>query len=180
MTSKSKDYQFKFEEIAEQYDLLKSNEQITRQDLEHGTSQYNQMRDKFLRLQRDKEHDEQAHNKKIEELHVIIQELKLTQEHLREPGELVAKQGKDYLREKNAELFDAYIAQERLTEKYKWELNKTAETLEHECTKVDALKRENHKMKTFIQSNFKVATKKPPRASDADQAKVAVKEIPQQ
>ena len=101
-------------------------------------------------------------------MQVIIQELKLTQEHLRQPGELVAKQSKDYLREKNAELFDAYIAQERLTEKYKWELNKTADTLEQECAKVDALRRENNKMKTFIQSNFKVSDKKPPRASDVD------------
>ena len=123
---------------------------INKQDLDHSTAQYNQMRDKFLRLERDFESLEQSHTKKIEEMASTIQELKLTQEHLREPGELIAKQSKDYLREKNAELFDAFIAQERLTEKYKWELNKTAETLESESIKVDQLRRENHRMKTFI------------------------------
>ena len=48
---------------------------------------------------------------------------------MREPAELIEKQTKDYLREKNSELFDALIKQERLTEKYKWELKKTGETL---------------------------------------------------
>lgn len=43
------------------------------------------MRDKFLRLQRDKEFSDQQHQKEKEELQGIIQELKLTQEHLREP-----------------------------------------------------------------------------------------------
>jgi len=87
-------------------------------------------------------------------LQTIIQELKLTQQHLREPGELIEKQSKDFLREKNAELFDALIAQERMTEKYKWELKKTAEAYESECAKGDKLKRENNKLRMYVEAKI--------------------------
>lgn len=84
----------------------------------------------------------------------INQELKLTQEHLREPGELIAKQSKDYLREKNSELFDALISQERMTEKFKWELKKTAEAFEAECLKSDNMRRENNKLRTHFSNKL--------------------------
>ena len=71
---------------------------------------------------------------------------------MREPGELIAEQSKTYLREKNAEIFDALIAQERITEKYKWELKKTGESLEQESKKVDTLRRDNNKLRLILQA----------------------------
>lgn len=47
------------------------------------------MRDKYLRLQRDKENQMQGWNKEKEDLQQTISELKLTQLHLREPAELI-------------------------------------------------------------------------------------------
>lgn len=69
---------------------------------------------------------------------------------MREPSELIEKQTKDYLKEKNSELFDALIKQERLTEKYKWELKKTGETLEQEMERFDQMRKENNHMRNFI------------------------------
>ena len=63
---------------------------------------------------------------------------------------MINKQSRDYLREKNNELFDTLISQERITEKYKWELKKTGEALEQEMKKVDSLRRENNHMRNFI------------------------------
>lgn len=77
--------------------------------------------------------------------------MKHSQEHLREPGELIQKQSKDYLREKNNELIDALIAQERVAEKFKWELKKTAEAYESECKRTDLLKRDNQKFRQVLE-----------------------------
>ena len=86
---------------------------------------------------------------------------------MREPAELIEKQTKDYLREKNSELFDALIKQERLTEKYKWELKKTGETLEQEMQRFDQLRKEHNHMKTFIEAHHKIASKQEkPRKRD--------------
>ena len=52
-------YKFKLSDILEKYEVLKSAEQIKEQDLERWQSQYNSMRDKYLRLQRDKENTDQ-------------------------------------------------------------------------------------------------------------------------
>jgi len=54
MTLEMKDFKFKFEDIKEQYETLKAGEQIMKHDLEYTEAQLNSMRDKFLRLQRDK------------------------------------------------------------------------------------------------------------------------------
>ena len=117
------------------------------------------MRDKFLRLQRDKENTDQQSQKEREEFQAAYEELKIEQHHLREPSELIEKQTKDYLKEKNSELFDALIKQERLTEKYKWELKKTGETLEQEMERFDQMRKENNHMKNFIWTHHKVSTK---------------------
>ena len=53
--------------------------------MEHATHQFNSMRDKYLRTLRDKELSDQTHAREKEELKCIIQDLKLSQEHLREP-----------------------------------------------------------------------------------------------
>ena len=54
---------------------------------------------------------------------------------------------------------DAIIKQERLAERYKWELKKTGEALEEEAKKMERLRRENAEMKKFIQAHHKVAEK---------------------
>ena len=54
---------------------------------------------------------------------------------------------------------DALIKQERLAERYRWELKKTGQTLEEEAKKMERLRRENAEMKKFIQANYKVAEK---------------------
>ena len=73
--------------------------------------------------------------------------------------DLIEKQRRENLKEKNAELVDAIIKQERVTERYKWELKKTGEALEEEAKRVERLRRENTEMKKFIQEHFKVADK---------------------
>jgi len=108
------------------------------------------MRDKYLRLQSTQVTNEQSWQQEKDKLQSTIQELKLTQEHLREPGELIEKQNKNYLREKNNELLDALISQERMTEKYKRELVKTAEAYETECGKSDKYRREINRMQVAI------------------------------
>ena len=108
------------------------------------------MRDKYLRLERDMQTKQNTWMKERDDLRQTIEELKVTQEHLRQPAELIAKQSKDFLREKNSELLDALIGQERMTEKFKWELNKTAEAYEAECLNSDKLRRENNKLKNFL------------------------------
>lgn len=108
------------------------------------------MRDKFLRLERDIQTKQHNWLKEKDELQSTIHELKVTQDHLRQPAELIEKQSKDYLREKNSELLDALIGQERMTEKFKWELKKTAEAFEQECQNSDKLRRENNKLKNFL------------------------------
>ena len=80
------------------------------------------MNDKYLRLQRDHEVQQSSMQSEREELQSAFEELKIEQQHLREPRELIEKQSKDYLREKNNELFDTLMAQERINDKYKWEL----------------------------------------------------------
>ena len=60
-------FKFKLSDISEKYEVLKSGEQIKEQDLERWQSQYNSMRDKFLRLQRDKENTDQQSQKEREE-----------------------------------------------------------------------------------------------------------------
>ena len=110
-----------------------------------------QMRDKYLRLQNDMQNAQISHQKEKEDFAIQIHELKLTAQHLREPGEVVANQARDYLREKNQELVDALIGQERLAEKFKWELKKTSETLESEGRKNEQLRRENRKMKAYVE-----------------------------
>ena len=47
------------------------------------------MRDKYLRLLRDKENKQLSWTKEREDLQQTIEELKLTQLHLREPGDLI-------------------------------------------------------------------------------------------
>ena len=50
LTSEMRDYKFKYEDIKEQFQIMKNGEQMINQDIEHATSQYISMRDKFLRL----------------------------------------------------------------------------------------------------------------------------------
>ena len=154
VTSEMKDYKFKYEDLREQYTTLHAGEQMNTQDREHAESQYNSMRDKFLRLQRDKAIQSEQWQQEKEELKLTIQELKTSQTHLKEPAELIQKQSRDYLREKNAEIFDALIAQERLTEKYKYELKKTASAYEDECKKNDGLRKVRHEMGLEIQKQM--------------------------
>lgn len=77
-----------------------------------------------------------------------------------DPKEMVDMQGRMVLREKNSELMDALIAQERIGEKYKYELKKSIENLEEVDNNNKQLTHENREMKKFIQANFKVATPK--------------------
>ena len=43
----------------------------------------------------------------------------------------MAKQNHDWLKEKNEEIVDILVKEERLCEKFKWELKKTMEALEN-------------------------------------------------
>jgi phosphotransferase system IIA component len=72
MTLEMKDFKFKYEEIKEQYATVKAGDQIIKQDLEYAETQFNSMRDKFLRLQRDKVMAEQNWQNEKEELLTII------------------------------------------------------------------------------------------------------------
>ena len=53
LTTKARGLQFKYDDIFEQFDQLKSSSVVDKQDLEHTTTQFYQMRDKYLRLERD-------------------------------------------------------------------------------------------------------------------------------
>lgn len=119
LTREARDWEFKFHEASEQFAVVKQNFKLMEQDLEHATQQFNSVRDKYLRLQRDKELSDQQHRKQHEELQSIIQDLNL--DH-RAPQELIQKQSKDFLKDKNADLVDALLAQQRLTDKFKGEL----------------------------------------------------------
>lgn len=67
-----------------------------------------------------------------------------------DPKEMVDMQGRMVLREKNSELMDALIAQERIGEKYKYELKKSIENLEEVDNNNKQLTHENREMKKFI------------------------------
>lgn len=62
------------------------------------------------------------------------------------------------MREKNDELVDTLVKQERMCEKYKWELKKTGEALESESKRFDQLRKENLHLRTWIKKNVKVPT----------------------
>jgi hypothetical protein len=49
------------------------------------------MRDKYLRLERDMQTKQNTWMKERDDLRQTIEELKVTQEHLRQPAELIAK-----------------------------------------------------------------------------------------
>ena len=75
--------------------------------------------------------------KEREEYKAMIDELKVGARLQAEPRELQQKQTKEWLRDKNDELVDTLVKQERMCEKYKWELKKTGEALESESKRVD-------------------------------------------
>ena len=62
------------------------------------------------------------------------------------------------MREKNDELVDTLVKQERICEKFKWELKKTGEALESETARVDELRKENLRLHSFIKGHVKVPT----------------------
>lgn len=89
LTLEARDFKFKYEDTKEQFEILKEGEKMTRQDMERASSQLNTWRDKFLRLQYERDTAEERFNQEKQELQTTIQELKHSQEHLREPGELI-------------------------------------------------------------------------------------------
>ena len=108
------------------------------------------MRDKYLRLDRDAQRSEEAFSKEREELIARIDEVKREGILMADPKEMVDLQGRMVLREKNSELMDALIAQERIGEKYKYELKKSIENLEEAVNNNKQLTHENREMKKFV------------------------------
>ena len=99
---------------------------------------------------------QESWNKEREEYKAMIEELKVGARLQAEPRELKEQQTKDWLREKNDELVDTLVKQERMCEKYKWELKKTGEALESESKRVDQLRKENLYLRNYIKKNVKV------------------------
>lgn len=132
-------------DTSEKYVEMKADHRLLQQDLERWQAKYNSMRDQYLRLDRDKQRAEEQWEKHREEREYIK-----AMECEGDSYQLIEKQRRDNLKEKNAELVDAIIKQERLSERYKWELKKTGEALEEEAQRVERLRRENAEMKKFI------------------------------
>ena len=101
----------------------------------------------------------------------MIDELKLGAQLETEPKNLEEKTTKDWMREKNDELIDTLVKQERMCEKYKWELKKTGEALDSEAAKVDGLRKENLKLREYIKKNVKV-----PSAADLDEQRQTLRQ----
>ena len=124
------------------------------QDCDRWQQQYNEFRNKYLTVLRDLEIKNDSWAKEREEYQAMIEEQKLAAQLQAEPKELRNKQNKDYLREKNDDLVDTLVKQERICEKYKWELKQTGEALQNESKRYDKLRKENLQMKHYIQANY--------------------------
>lgn len=86
----------------------------------------------------------------------MIDELRVGARLQAEPKELKDKQTREWMREKHDELVDTLVKQERMCEKYKWELNKTGQALESETARVDQLRKENLHLRAYIKEHVKL------------------------
>jgi hypothetical protein len=68
---------FNLEAITEKYSNLKSTSQLRDQDIERYQQQYNSMHDKYLRLQRDHEVQQNSIQSEREEMQSAFEELKI-------------------------------------------------------------------------------------------------------
>lgn len=143
---------------------MKATELVKDQDCERWQALYNQFRGKYLALQRDIQLSQDTWAKEREEYKAMIDELRVGAQLQAEPRELKEKQTRDWMREKNDELVDTLVKQERMCEKYKWELKKTGEALESETSRVDKLRKENLHLRNYIKSHVKV-----PSAAELDE-----------